>query len=266
MKEQYSPNIRVMLDAVRKASRGLIRDFGELENLQVSKKGPKDFVSSADLRAEETLIRELKKARPDYSILSEESGYIKGETEEYCWIIDPLDGTTNFLHSYSFFCTTIALQKTQYNGKKEIIAAVTAAPILKEIFWAEKGFGVWLESSEQTGSFKLRVSARDKINESLLAIGSYIRDSHDELTASVAATRCTGSTALALAYTAAGRFDSFIQNDCYAWDMAAGILFINEAKGAVSDFGGKQDMFASSSIIASNADLHPLILKKIAKK
>ena len=265
--ERYSPVIKVMLDSVRKSSRGLVRDFGEIENLQVSRKGPKDFVSSADLRAEKIIIRELQKARPGYSILSEETGLIKGDDKEYRWIIDPLDGTMNFLHGFSFFCSTIALEKTLPNGKTEIIAAVTEAPILRETFWAEKGAGAWLETAEIINSTRLRVGARTKMSDSLLIIGSYSNDikAGSQLTTSVAAMRCVGSTALALAYTAAGRFDSFVHEGCCPWDIAAGILLMKEATGHVSDSKGKQKMFENKSIVATNCDLHPLVLKKMSK-
>lgn len=261
----YPPVIKIMLDASRKAARGLVRDFGEVENLQVSKKGAKDFVTSADLRAESVIIRELQKARPGYSILSEEAGYIKGDDEEYCWIIDPLDGTNNFIHAYGFFCINIALEKTLYNGKKEIVAALTEAPILKEIFWAEKGSGAWLETAEVSGAARLRVSARTKTSESLLAIGSFNSDikNNPAFLNNFMATRCTGSTALALAYTAAGKFDCFIHNGAKPWDIASGVLLINEAKGAVSDISGRQKMFEDNSIFAANSDLHPQVLKKI---
>jgi myo-inositol-1(or 4)-monophosphatase len=258
--------MNVMLGAVRKASRGLARDFGEVENLQVSRKGPKDFVSAADFKAEKTLIKELQKAHPDYPILTEESGLIEGENKEYRWIIDPLDGTNNFLHGFSFFCTTIALEKKYPNGKREIIAAVTDSPILKETFWAEKGQGAWLESGDISGSQRLRVGARNKISDSLLAIGSFAADAKraSAIANEAVATRCLGSTALALAYVAAGRIDCFVQEGAYPWDIAAGVLLMSEAGGYVSDLQGGKKMFESKTIIASNSDLNSLIVKKIA--
>jgi myo-inositol-1(or 4)-monophosphatase len=266
--KQYSPIINVMLMAARKSSRGLVRDFGEIENLQVSRKGPKDFVSEADFRAEKILIRELQKAHPDYAILSEESGLIEGSNPEYRWIIDPLDGTTNFLHGFAYFCTTIALERKLANGKREIIAAVTESPILKETFWAEKGQGSWLESAELGGAMRLRVGARSRISDALFGVGSLSTDIKyaGGIASEVAATRCMGSTALALAYVAAGRLDCFVHNGSFPWDIAAGVLLINEAGGSVSDLQGQNKMFETKSIMASNSDLNPLLLKKISEK
>jgi myo-inositol-1(or 4)-monophosphatase len=266
--KQYSPIINVMLGAVRKSSRGLARDFGEVENLQVSRKGPKDFVSAADIKAESVIIRELQKAHPDYSILSEESGLIEGSNPEYRFIIDPLDGTTNFLHGFAFFCTTIALEKKYPNGKREIIAAVTESPMLKETFWAEKGKGAWLESADLSGSVRLRVGARTKISESLFCIGSLAGDLKytNAIASDAVATRCLGSTALVLAYVAAGRIDCFVNTGSYPWDFAAGILLISEAGGTVTDFSGQNKIFETKSIVASNGDLNPLLLKKISGK
>lgn len=264
--QQYSPYIKVMLDATRKASRGLARDFGEVENLQVSKKGPKDFVSSADMKAEKTIIYELQKARPEYSILSEEAGAMKGTDADHCWITDPLDGTMNFLHGVSLFCTTIALQKT-INGKKEIIAAVVESPITKEIFWAEKGKGAWLETGEVSAGIRLRVGARTRLPESLLGVGSVQKDvpAIGALVGQVQGVRCLGSTVLGLAYVAAGRLDGFVHSSCYPWDMAAGILLVREAGGYVSDIKGKDAMFETQTIVATNADLQPLILREMKK-
>ncbi len=252
-----------MLKAARNASKKLVRDFGEVENLQVSQKGPKDFVSAADLRAEEGLIFELKKARSSYSILSEEAGLIEGDDAEHRWIIDPLDGTTNFLHGVSTFCTTLALEKTLPNGKKEIIAAVTESPILKETFWAEKGAGAWYETADRAGVFKLRVGGRKKLIDSLLCVGSFLNDFQHlkDLPSQVCATRCIGSTALALAYVAAGRFDCFVQKGAQPWDLAAGLLLVKEAGGTVSDLQGSEKMFSDKSVVAANENLHHLILK-----
>ncbi|MCE3232942.1 MAG: extragenic suppressor protein SuhB [Rickettsiaceae bacterium] len=265
--KQHSPIITIMLEAVRKSSRGLVRDFGEVENLQVSRKGPGDFVSAADFRSEKILIRELQKAYSEYSILSEESGLIEGTDNEYRWIMDPLDGTTNFLHGLSYFCTTIALEKKYPNGRREIIAAVTESPILQETFWAEKGKGAWLESGHVNGSMRLRVGARTKISEALLAIGSFSTDikSVSKVSGEAVATRCLGSTALALAYVAAGRLDCFVHSGGYPWDIAAGVLLMTEAGGYVSDFRGTNKMFETRTIVASNSDLNPLLIKKISE-
>lgn len=263
MNYNYSPLITVMMKAARNASRKLVRDFGEVENLQVSRKGPKDFVTAADLKAEEGIIYELKKARPTYSILSEESGYTEGSEPEYCWIIDPLDGTTNFMHGVSVFCTTIALQKTLPNGKKEIIAALTESPITKELFWAEKGCGAWYESADRAGVFKLKVGGRKNIADALLGVSSFSKeiDYTSNLIEKVCATRCIGSTALSLAYVAAGRFDGFVKRIVNPWDMAAGLLLVKEAGGTVTDWHGRDDMLKDKSIIVANEDLHSVILK-----
>ncbi|MDA0782573.1 MAG: inositol monophosphatase family protein [Rickettsiales bacterium] len=263
--ETYPAVVKIMMDAIRKASRRVVRDFYEVENLQVSKKGARDFVTSADLKAESILIAELQKAREGYSILSEEVGFIKGSDEEYCWIIDPIDGTNNFMHGFPYFCITIGLEKKLPNGQREIIAGVTEAPILKETFWAAKGLGAWLETADTNGSTRLRVSSRTKLSESLLSVGSFSTDikENSDITQEFMATRCIGSTALAIAYTAAGKFDCFIHNGAKPWDIAAGVLLISEAKGVVCDINGKKKMFENNSIIASNADIEPLLMKKL---
>lgn len=253
-----------MFKAAQKASRALIRDFGELEHLQVSKKGTKDFVTAADLRAEKVIIEELLKARPNYSVISEESGETKGTDAEYRWVLDPLDGTINFLHGNVTFCTTIALEKTNYNGSKEIIAALTMAPVLKESYYAEKGAGAWAES-ENGMARRLRVAGRNNFNDCLFAIGSAYTDLKitDRLGPDTSGLRSIGSTALAMAYTASGRFDAFLQSSTNYWDVAAGILLIKEAGGLVTDFSSKQVKPGKTSILASNDDLHGKLLRAI---
>lgn len=258
-----SPIITIMLKAVRKATRGLIRDFGEVENLQVSRKGTSDFVTAADLKAEKVLIEELQKARPKYGFLSEEAGFIKGEDETHRWIIDPLDGTINFMHGNPLFCCTIALERTNPNGSKEIIAAVTEAPIPNEIYWAEKGVGAWVDGGNTAR--RLRVSARKKFNDGLFCVGALKGDVSivtklNELQAS--GVRALGSTALSLAYTASGSNDAFIKNSAHLWDIAAGILLVKEAGGVVTNFSGKSDLAEGTSIIAGGDSMHFALLKE----
>lgn len=260
---QYSANITVMMKAAEKAAKGLIRDFGEIEKLQVSQKGPKDFVSTADTKAEKTILKELTEARPGYGILSEESAEVKGDGE-HRWIIDPLDGTMNFLHGVPMFCTTIALEKKLPSGRREIIAAVTSAPILKCTFWAEKGQGAWLERWDHSGSERLRVAARKKLSDALLGVG-HLEDALN-ISGEMVGTRCLGSTALALAYVASGNLDCFIQKGAAAWDVAAGILLINEAGGYCSDEQGRDKMIENRTIVAANEDLHVKLLRRIAGK
>ena len=262
----YSPNMTIMLKAVRKATRALIRDFGELENLQVSRKGTKDFVSAADLKAEKILIEELKKARPKFGFLTEESGEIKGEDASHRWIVDPLDGTINFLHGNATFCTTIALERISPSGSHEIIAAVTEAPVLREIYWAEKGMGAWVEG-DNGSSRRLRVAARKNFNDSLLCIGSLNSDipAAQIFTPLASGVRVIGSTAMALAYTASGSFDGFMQGRTNYWDIAAGILLIKEAGGVVSNYNDKADFCGNASILAANDAIHASLLKELKK-
>ncbi|MCD6034342.1 MAG: inositol monophosphatase [Rickettsiales bacterium] len=260
----YSPIITVMLKAAHKAARGLVRDFGEVENLQVSRKGPKDFVSEADLRAEQTLVEDLQFARPGYSFLVEESGEIPGDNKEYRWIIDPLDGTMNFLHGIPQFATAIALEKKDASGKSEIIAAVAHAPILKETYWAEKGKGAFV--TNERGEERLRVANRRTLDNSLLATGSF----HPErplivtLAPHMSGIRASGSSVLDLAYTAAGRYDVFAHKNAYAWDYATGILLVREAGGMVTDFSNQYGMLEKREILASNDALHPKVRALLA--
>ncbi len=260
---QHSPTITVILKALSKTSKILARDFGEIENLQVSRKGPKDFVTASDMKVEKILIEELMKARPKYGILAEESGEIKGEDGEFRWIIDPIDGTTNFMHGCPIFCTAVALEQKLPSGKKEIIACVTEAPAMGETFWAEKGNGAWLENQGRSGAARLRVAKRTKIEDSLLCVGSFASDLNQgkNIETKFSAVRCIGSTALGLAYAASGRVDCFLQNGPKAWDIAGGILLVREAGGYVSDINGQQQIFETKTILAANDDLHNLVMK-----
>ncbi|MDP6602576.1 MAG: inositol monophosphatase family protein [Rhodospirillales bacterium] len=246
--------INVMTGAARKAARSLIRDFGEVEQLQVSKKGPADFVSAADHRAEEVLHGILAKARPGYGFLFEERGAIEGDDRNNRWIIDPLDGTTNFLHGVPHFSISIALER-----QGELIAGVVYEPIRDELFWAEKGAGAHMNHH------RLRVSGHRGLEDSVFATGFRYTAKGDEtvfleqIAAVMAATlnvRRLGSAALDLAYVAAGRFDGFWELHLNPWDMAAGIVLVREAGGFVNDFAGGHEMLATGGIIAANASVH----------
>jgi myo-inositol-1(or 4)-monophosphatase len=239
-----------MISATEKAGRALTRDFGEVEQLQVSRKGLGDFVSTADHRAEKIIIQELMKARPGFSFLLEETGAIDGTDPEHCWIVDPLDGTLNFLHGIPQFCISLALKKGD-----EIVAGVIFNPILDELYWAEKGKGAFLNQR------RLRVSGRRHLDEAVLAIGTPYHQQADtinhteRLAGKVAGMRRFGSAALDLAYVAAGKFEGCFATHLKAWDVAAGILMIKEAGGYVCDGKGGQDILNSGSVLAANDHL-----------
>ena len=259
--------LRVMSDAARKAARQLKRDFGEVENLLVSKKGPADFVTRADLAAEQTLFEELSKARPGYSFLMEERGAVEGSDRTHRWIVDPLDGTTNFLHGLPHFAINIALERTEPGGATEIVAAVTYNPILDELFWAEKGRGAFLNNDR-----RLRVAQRLKLDEALLATGipfagrpghaQFLKELH-QVSQRVAGVRRYGSAALDLAYVAAGRFDGYWERGLKPWDIAAGLLLVQEAGGKVSGLSEDDDPLTKGDVLAANLDLHPLALERL---
>jgi myo-inositol-1(or 4)-monophosphatase len=249
-----SATINVMTAAALKASRGLKRDFGEVEQLQVSMKGPADFVSNADLKAEKLLRAELSKGRPGYGFLMEESGASPGSDARHRWIVDPLDGTTNFLHGIPHFAISIALER---DG--EIVAGVVYDPTRDEMFWAEKGAGAYVNEH------RLRVSARRGLGDAVIGTGIPFRGRGDHpsylaslgaVMAATAGVRRLGAAALDLAYVAAGRYDGFWEFGLAAWDVAAGILLIREAGGYVSDLAGGHDMLNSGTIIAANVHLH----------
>ena len=253
--------LKVMSDAARKAARGLNRDFGELAELQVSRKGAADFVSAADIKAEESLFESLSKARPGYSFLGEERGLIEGTDKTHTWIVDPLDGTTNFLHAIPHFAINIALQR-----EGVIVAAVTYNPVANELFWAEKGKGAFVNDR------RLRVAARQRLDESVLATGipflghgqhaRFLKELH-QISQRVAGVRRFGAAALDLAWVAAGRMDGFWERDLSAWDLAAGLLLVTEAGGKVTTAEGGEDVLAAGSVCAANLDLHPLILERL---
>jgi len=253
--------LNVMVEAALKAARGLTRDFGEVENLQVSLKGPGDFVSAADKQAEKTIASMLRKARPGYAMLLEESGAIKGEDFQHRWIVDPLDGTTNFLHSNPLFCISIALE-----SQGTIVAGVVYNPITDELFTAERGQGAFLNDR------RLRVSGRRDMKNCLISTGipHRGRKGHTEFITQqsnvmiqTGGVRALGSAALSLAYVAAGRYDGYWEAGLSPWDIAAGLLMVREAGGYVTDFENRDKMFASGDIIAGNESVHDQLLKMI---
>lgn len=257
--------MNVMMKAAHKAERSLVRDFGEVEQLQVSRKGPSDFVSAADIRAEQTIIEVLQQARPDYAMLVEEAGEIEGKPDTfYRWIVDPLDGTTNFLHGLPYWCIVIALEKN-IDNKSEIVASLVHVPILGETFWAEKGAGAYVQTRSGQ-NIRLRVSTRKRVDDVLLATGTITGgvQSHRErirsLSSNVVGVRSLGAAALELAYTAAGRYDAFIHEGLKPWDLAAGILLVQEAGGKVTDLDHKLFMLRDGNIIAGNEVLHSKLL------
>lgn len=252
-----SPTLNIMLAAVKKTGRSLIRDFGEVEQLQVSLKGTNDFVSTADTKAEHVLHRELKRARPDFGFLLEEGGIKEGRDKDSRWIVDPLDGTTNFLHGIPHFSISVALER---GG--EVIAGVVYQPVADELYYAEKGGGAYLNDH------RLRVSARHHLEEAIFATGIPFRGrpAHDQFLAELqivmthsAGIRRMGSAALDLAYVAAGRYDGFWERGLSPWDVAAGSLLIREAGGYVNEVSGGYNPIFGNSILATNGYLHELL-------
>ena len=233
-----------MIRASEKASKILIRDFGEVEKLQVSKKGPRDFVSNADIKAEKIIIEELKKAKPNYSILSEESGNEFNKDKDNVWIIDPIDGTLNFLHGIPHFAISIALK-----SNNKIVSGLIFDPIKDEIFYAEKDNGAYFNNH------RIRVSKKNEINDCLFACGGKI-NKHLNIQY-----RRSGSAALDMAYVAAGRYDGFFHHNLSIWDIAAGIILIEEAGGQINKI--ELSMTKNLDVIASNPDIHNKMLEKI---
>jgi len=255
--------MNVMITAARKAGRSLARDLGEVEHLQVSVKGPANFVSAADLKAEDILFKELSRARPGYGFLMEERGVVDGPDESHRWIVDPLDGTTNFLHGIPHFAISIALER---DG--ELVAGLVYNPATAEFFTAEKGKGSFLNDR------RIRVAARSHLENCVMVTGipHRGRDGHDiflrecrVIMPEVAGIRRSGSAACDLAWVAAGRFDGFWERGLSSWDIAAGIVLVREAGGYVTDLDGRQEMFEEGGIVAGNEavanDLRKLISK-----
>ena len=258
----HSSLITVMEKAARKAAPKLRRDFGEVDALQVSRKGPADFVSNADKAAEAAVVEVLRHARPDWGLVLEEGGTFKGADERCRWIVDPLDGTSNFLHGIPHFAISIA---AEIDG--EVTAGLIHQPLTGESYWAEKGRGAWLSTQ------RLRVSGRRDLNDCLVATGipyqghgnrAQFSQILDAVMPEVAGVRRFGAASLDLAWVAAGRFDGFWETGLSYWDVAAGILLIKEAGGFVSDFRGQQDMVARREIVAGNASTQSKLHKLVA--
>tara|TARA_B100000131_G_scaffold209172_1_gene201178 strand:+ start:648 stop:1388 length:741 start_codon:yes stop_codon:yes gene_type:complete len=239
-----SPILNIMIKACEKASKIIIRDFGEVENLQVKKKGPKDFVTKTDKRVERILIEELEKNKKNYSFISEEAGVINRADKDSFWIIDPIDGTTNFLHGIPHFAISIALK-----NKNEITAGLVFDPIKDEMFYAEKNFGSFFNNR------RIRVSNKSELEDCLFATN------HEGVIHSKLNLRFTGCAALDLAYVASGRFDGYFHNKINIWDIAAGVLIVNEAGGKVNDIN-KFDI-NSINIRASNNNIHNKMIENL---
>tara|TARA_B100001105_G_scaffold81153_1_gene64326 strand:+ start:688 stop:1473 length:786 start_codon:yes stop_codon:yes gene_type:complete len=249
-----SANINVMVKACRKAAKTLIRDFGEIENLQVSIKGPGDFVTASDKKVEKILIDELQKARPNYSILSEEIGKINND-ESFKWIIDPIDGTANFLHGIPHFAISIGLE---HDG--EIICGIIYDPIKDEMFVAEKGNGSYLNNQ------RIRVSSRSKLENCIIFTGGpkigvknrelFLKEYSNVASKVPTTIRKLGSASLDMAYVAAGRCDGFWQRDLKYWDIAAGIILVRESGGFVTDFKGEKGYMQNKTILVTNSKIN----------
>ena len=259
-----SPTLNVMISAARKAGRSLIRDFGEVEQLQVSVKGPANFVSIADTKAEDIIFRELSKARPGYGFLMEESGYVEGADKSHRWLIDPLDGTTNFLHSNPMFAVSIGLER-----EGQLVAGVIYNPASDQLFTAEKGKGAYMNDR------RLRVAARKTLGDALLTTGipHRGREGHprflkemESVMKEVAGIRRTGSAALDLAFVAAGRFDGYWERNLKPWDLAAGVVIVREAGGLVTDLDGTDKMLESGDVLAANLQMHKALMPFVGDK
>ena len=242
---QISPNLNIMIKAAEKASKVLIRDFGELENLQVTQKGPKDFVTNSDKKVEKIIIEELEKYKKNYSFLTEENGKIENKDKENIWIIDPIDGTNNFLHGIPHFSISIGLK-----SKSEIIAGVIFDPIKNELFFGEKDNGSYLNNH------RIRVSKKNNLDECLFASNN-VGIKSENLT-----TRNLGSAALDLAYVGTGRFDGYFQNNLHIWDIAAGIIIVKEAGGILNDINLSE--VENLKIRASSNTIYEKMLKKLS--
>ena len=241
-----TPNLNIMIKACEKVSKVIIRDFGEIENLQVSKKGPKDFVTKTDKRAEEILIDELTKSKKKFSFITEETGIIKNADTHSFWIIDPIDGTTNFLHGIPHFAISLALKINE-----EIVSGVVFDPIKNEMFYAEKNNGTYFNNQ------RVRVSKKNNLDECLF--GTNI----EGVKFTNLNVRCSGSSALDLAYVGAGRLDGFFHNNLNIWDLAAGILLIEEAGGKFSDF--EKNKISNINLKASSSNIFPKMMENLDK-
>jgi myo-inositol-1(or 4)-monophosphatase len=255
--------LNVMVQAAMKAGRSLSRDFGEVQNLQVSMKGPGDYVSQADRKAEDIIFAELSKARPGYGFLMEERGAVAGDDDQHRWIVDPLDGTTNFLHGIPIFAVSIALER-----QGQLVAGVVYNPAMDELYTTERGGGAFMNDR------RLRVAARTKLSDAVIGCGvpHLGRGQHGHflvelrnVMGEVAGIRRLGAASLDLAYVAAGRMDGFWETGLAAWDIAAGMLLIREAGGFLSDTDGGQDMLESGSLIAGNETIQRALAKTLKR-
>ena len=253
--------------AARKAAPRLRRDFNEVQLLQVSRKGPADFVTMADQRAEQTIYEELSRARPDWGFLREERGEVAGDPNKPRFIVDPLDGTSNFLHGIPHFAISIAVEEPMPNGKREITTALVYQPLTDESFAAEKGRGAWVQEQ------RLRVSSRRDLSDALIATGIPFLGHGDfvewsrifgAIAPEVAGIRRFGAASLDLAWTAAGRYDGFWESGLAPWDVAAGMLLVKEAGGFVSDYRGGDKVMERKEFLAANDVLHSRLHKLIA--
>ena len=273
---RHSPHMTVMQNAAQKAARRLLRDFAEVEQLQVSIKGPSDFVSQADLRAEQTIREELTKARPGYAFLMEESGLSGAADWSFRWVVDPLDGTTNFLHGVPHWCISIGLEQRRIgsNGatESEIVAGIIYNPVVDEMFWAERGIGAFVNER------RLRVASRREIKDALFATGipfaavpaprrlAFAR-TLGTLMPQVAGIRRFGAAALDMAWVAAGRYDGYWELGLKPWDMAAGMVIVREAGGFVTDAAGREAVMREAGghdVVAANPHLHARLLDVVA--
>jgi myo-inositol-1(or 4)-monophosphatase len=260
-----SPLINVMTRAAERAGRSMLRDFGEVEQLQVSRKGPADFVSAVDRRAEDILRSELSKARPGVGFLMEESGQVDAAPgEDRRWIVDPLDGTTNFLHGIAHFAVSVALEQAG-----ELVAGVVYNPVADQMYWAERGQGAYLNDR------RLRVSARSRLADALIATGVPFKGHGDperfaselgQVMGEVAGIRRFGSAALDLAFVAAGRYDGFWERDLHAWDIAAGLLLVREAGGYVTEIEGGRRPLETGNLLATNTRLHTHLARLLSQR
>ncbi|MBQ3696198.1 MAG: inositol monophosphatase [Alphaproteobacteria bacterium] len=261
-----SPTLNVMVNAVRRVGQNIVHDFREVSNLQISEKGPGDFVSNADLYSEKKLIEILHEARPEYGFFSEECGERPGVKGcDYCFIVDPIDGTNNFIHAVPFFCISLALMKG-----KNVIAGVIFNPVTNELYYAEKGRGAFLMTP--TGNMRLRVSGRRQLKHCLLASNGCSSDRTrkgvKDIVGDFASVRYMGSCALEMAMLAAGQVDAHIELRFNKWDVAAGYLLVQEAGGKISSFDGKTDLdalVATHTMLAANPALHAALLPKMMK-
>lgn len=257
--------LTIMQDAAFKASKGLLRDFGEVDKLQISRKGTSNFVTSADKKAESIIMKELSSKRPDYSFLGEETGSTQGKNKEFCWIIDPIDGTHNFIHAIPYFCISIALERRSAAGAREVVAGVVYDPIHQAMYTAEKGKGAMLND------MAIRVSRRVSMDDAMVVVTSprhsektaHSLDMLSKMVATKASCRYMGALALDLANLAAGRFDVVCLQSQYAWDVAAGALLVQEAGGLVTKLDGSEYSPHTDNLLATNKILHPAVMNSI---